>query len=243
MDLPPDLLRRVRGVYAAHVVERAEANARRMQPPCTQLVLEMRHSGGTSFHMPLHVPLRVPLRIGAHTGAQNIGAQNIGAQNIGAFVLLHVKEGRVKVACCPERDQWNMWWLERGRLPDGWGLSLRESEGLCKVSLRVGLCPGAHTPSQVIRFMAGMLRDLAEGRRVHSLPEVLPEHSPALSAALARHAAAWRAWTTGPEDAEIAVVVGVRGCLDDEDVSAVRHAVRVAMLPVERQADFYTCWF
>jgi hypothetical protein len=80
--------------------------------------------------------------------------------------------------------------------------------------------------------MAGVLRDVAEGRggwyrarRAHT--------GSRMPAALAAHAAAWRAWITGTDDA----IVHMASVADD--VGRIRRALRVALLPLQRQASVY----
>jgi hypothetical protein len=91
--------------------------------------------------------------------------------------------------------------------------------------------------------MAGLLRDLAEGRGAwfREYQACVARYMAPLPARLVRHAAAWRAWTTANAPVHFSDPLSLLE--RTHGTAAIQHAVRMALLPLERQADTYRCPF
>jgi hypothetical protein len=94
-----------------------------------------------------------------------------------------------------------------------------------------------HDSGQV-RFMAGLLRDLAEGRGPwHRFVTTHPHYASCWAAGLALHAKGWRAWVAGNDHAVV-----VDPAVKDPD-GRLQRAASVALRPLQQQLRLFTCPF
>jgi hypothetical protein len=134
----------------------------------------------------------------------------------------------MKVVCTTRQAQ------TQAQAPHKFSLYMTRHDGTTRVILSRPYWKHDCGPPEpgLVRFMAGLLRDLAEGRGPwHSFAVSQHHRLIRLAEGLARHAAAWREWVSGELAVEVDAAVA-----SGATSRRLQRAVSVALLPLQQQS-------
>jgi hypothetical protein len=150
-------------------------------------------------------------------------------ESMGAYILVT----DMKVVCTTPQAQTQAQTQAQAQSPHNLSLYMTRHAGTTRVimsRLHWKHDCGAPEPG-LVRFMAGLLRDLAEGRGPWHSFAASQHHLIHLAEGLAQHAAAWREWVSGELVVEVDASVA-----SGETSRLLQRAVSVALLPLQQQS-------